>query len=82
MNLTGYRGLFVKNVHEFADCICINFENSIVDFQINKSYLQKKDIDSKDIVRGVVLYVKGIDGNDDMNLACVDALEDIVLYSV
>ncbi|XLQ20334.1 MAG: hypothetical protein ACKUBY_00955 [Candidatus Moraniibacteriota bacterium] len=81
MEQKGYRTVTVKSVDGGENSISVNFEELVVSINMTKEWLQKKDINLRDIVPEVLMYIKGNNGNEDVDLLGAGPLQDIILYS-
>lgn len=75
-----YRTLTVEEVRETAppgDSLLIEFQESVLVFEIKKQWLKERGIDSLSSCQKVA--IKGRKGNSDIDLFCLDCLEDMKL---
>jgi hypothetical protein len=77
--MSDYRELVVQKVNRYKRSIDIKFHNSIISMSIHRIWLKDRNVDPRHITPGRHILVRGIHGNNDMDLWGIDVLENLVL---
>ena len=75
----GYRNLVIKESIPRAQGICITLHGSCISLELTHKWLRSKNIDATNLTVGREIYIKGVYGNGDADLARISPLDDLRL---